>query len=66
MENLLRTHFPQVLHIDVYAMTLLRADMHADQLHYCLPGPINEWVIFLYNSLKLVHTFHESLSTRMQ
>lgn len=58
VETFLTTHFPQVLQLDVYAMTLLRADMHCDGLHYCLPGPINEWVIYLYNSLRLVYSFH--------
>ena len=45
----------QVLYMDVYSSTLHRADNHVgwldDCLHYCQPGPIDEWSVFLYNAL---------------
>ncbi|CAN0404931.1 unnamed protein product [Ectocarpus fasciculatus] len=40
--------------LDAYSPTILRADYHAsekDGLHYCLPGPIDHWVVLLYNIL---------------
>ncbi|CAM9681598.1 unnamed protein product [Ectocarpus sp. 4 AP-2014] len=40
--------------LDAYSPTILRADFHAseeDGLHYCLPGPIDHWVVLLYNIL---------------
>ncbi|CAB1096144.1 unnamed protein product [Ectocarpus sp. CCAP 1310/34] len=40
--------------LDAYSPTILRADSHAsatDGLHYCLPGPIDHWVVLLYNIL---------------
>ncbi|CAN0128968.1 unnamed protein product [Ectocarpus fasciculatus] len=40
--------------LDAYSPTILRADTHAsatDGLHYCLPGPIDHWVVLLYNIL---------------
>lgn len=38
--------------LDAYSPTVLRADMHIggkDCLHYCMPGPTNNWVTLLYN-----------------
>ncbi|CAM9571411.1 unnamed protein product [Ectocarpus sp. 8 AP-2014] len=40
--------------LDAYSPTILRVDFHAseeDGLHYCLPGPIDHWVVLLYNIL---------------
>ncbi|CAN0410371.1 unnamed protein product [Ectocarpus sp. 12 AP-2014] len=40
--------------LDAYSPTILRADFHAseeDGLHYCLPGPLDHWVVLLYNIL---------------
>ena len=38
-----------------------RADSHSydrdpkrDCLHYCLPGPVDSWVEFLYNALRMI------------
>ncbi|CAN0117528.1 unnamed protein product, partial [Ectocarpus sp. 8 AP-2014] len=38
--------------LHVYSPTHLRSDSHLgreDCLHYCLPGPIDHWVVLLYN-----------------
>ncbi|CAN0273303.1 unnamed protein product [Pylaiella littoralis] len=46
--------------LDAYTPTVLRADSHRggpgpDCLHYCMPGPVDHWVLLLYNIL-LVET----------
>lgn len=60
LQRLLHDNFPQVVHINVVNSTALRVDQHLikscrfcppDCLHYCLPGPIDQWVIFIYNAL---------------
>lgn len=38
--ELISTHYPNVIWMDIYPMTVLRADSHRDPLHYCIPGPI--------------------------
>lgn len=43
-----------VLLLDVYNMTLRRADSHPDPLHYCIPGVLDNWVHLLLNSLRLL------------
>jgi hypothetical protein len=52
--RLLKSEFQDVIFFDVYGSTSLRADAHADALHYCLPGPIDNWVRYLYNILLLM------------
>ncbi|CAM9519678.1 unnamed protein product, partial [Discosporangium mesarthrocarpum] len=40
--------------LDVHTPTLLRADNHrgnGDCLHYCVPGPIDHWVVLAFNML---------------
>lgn len=40
--------------LDAYTPTILRADLHnggEDCVHYCMPGPIDHWVVLLYNML---------------
>lgn len=53
---LLHEFHPEVLVMDVYPSTVLRSDGHAteDGLHYCIPGPIDQWVVFLYNILNVL------------
>ena len=53
--SLLCTEFPEVVYMDVYPSTALRADSHADPLHYCNPGPIDNWVRFLFNTIALLN-----------
>lgn len=49
--KMLSFEFPQILVSDVYHSTLLRTDSRDDYLHFCIPGPTNEWVKLLYNTL---------------
>jgi len=52
--DLIREHFPQVLFLDVSTSTKQRPDSHVsgtDCLHYCIPGPINEWALMHYTML---------------
>lgn len=52
--ELMRTHFPQVVWLDVATSGSLRADSHVggeDCLHYCTPGPLDNYVLLLYQSL---------------
>lgn len=40
--------------LDAYALTVLRPDSHIggrDCLHYCVPGPADQWATMLYNML---------------
>ncbi|KAJ1378969.1 hypothetical protein B484DRAFT_412506 [Ochromonadaceae sp. CCMP2298] len=54
VRDFLREHYAQVLFMNVYPSTVLRADRHADEngLHYCLPGPVDNWNVFHYNILR--------------
>ena len=56
--NMLSHKFPQVLRFDVFNATSLRADSHPgsgnDCLHYCVPGVVDDWVIFFYNAFLMV------------
>lgn len=53
---LIHKHHEHVLYLDVYPSTILRADGHTteDGLHYCIPGPIDQWTVFLYNVLNVL------------
>lgn len=66
IRNLLNEKFPNVLVVDIFNATMLRWDSHIRSskdpkivpcLHYCLPGPIDDWVLFLYNAL--IHVLKE-------
>ena len=48
-----------VVTIDANATSYYRPDSHVagrheDCLHYCMPGPVDTWVIFLFNILRLL------------
>lgn len=54
VRNYLRVNFPSVVYIDVATSTNLRPDSHVgadDCLHYCMPGPIDNWVEQHYHAL---------------
>jgi len=53
---MIESKFPEVLFIDVYASTARRADLHTveDGLHYCVPGPIDNWVSLLRLTLRVL------------
>lgn len=54
VHRLIETKFPQVLQVNIFNATLLRADSHPsadDCLHYCIPGPIDEWLVFVFNAI---------------
>jgi hypothetical protein len=48
------------VYLDVFESIKLRADGHHheiyDCLHYCVPGPLDSWIIFLFN----IVAFHQS------
>lgn len=52
-KNILRMNFEEVIYFDIYNSTVLRADSHADPLHYCIPGPLDHWVRTFFNVLYL-------------
>jgi hypothetical protein len=54
VEAFLRLFFPQVIFLDVAPSTSLRRDSHMDALHYCVPGPIDNWLLLLFNVLLLI------------
>ena len=54
VQEFLRVYFPQVVYLDIATSTNLRIDSHVskeDCYHYCLPGPVDTWVLFHYNVL---------------
>jgi hypothetical protein len=57
VKELVQKSFPTVMFMDVYNATVVRADLHpslkGDCLHYCTPGPIDDWTLFLFNILRL-------------
>jgi hypothetical protein len=58
IRDMIIKEYPTILYMDVYTPTILRKDAHlnhADCLHYCLPGPIDTWVMYLYNFLRVLH-----------
>lgn len=55
IRHYLAEYFPSVLYLDVFPSTALRIDAHADGLHYCANGPLNNWVKLLYNALLLAY-----------
>jgi len=56
VQRLIKRHFKNVLYLDVYPSSVLRHDGHTedDGLHYCMPGPIDNWTILLYNVLSIL------------
>jgi hypothetical protein len=61
IRQLLRNSFNEVLYLDVYPSSVLRHDGHTteDGLHYCIPGPIDNWVVLFYNLLSLLQNAHK-------
>ncbi len=59
VKDLIDTYYPHILYMDIYKLTMLRADSHADSLHYCHPGPINTWSRILYNIIYLISNYHQ-------
>ena len=61
IRQLLRNSFTEVLYLDVYPSSVLRHDGHTteDGLHYCIPGPIDNWVVLFYNLLSLLQNSHK-------
>lgn len=49
----LHDRYPQVFFLDAYASGALRVDTHScwhnDCLHFCLPGPVDDWIHYIYN-----------------
>jgi len=53
VKKMIEMHYPHILFMDIWPSTTLRADLHpdADGLHYCMPGPIDNWVRLLHATL---------------
>ncbi len=56
VKTLIDDSFPEIVFMDVYASTARRADLHTveDGLHYCIPGPIDNWVRLLHTTLQVL------------
>lgn len=61
VKELLDQYYPNVLFLDVYPSSVLRHDGHTteDGLHYCIPGPIDNWTVLLYNLLDILEQVHD-------
>ena len=66
VDDMLHSRFPHVVHLNVVNSTILRIDSHViktgrwipeDCLHYCIPGPIDQWVTFFFNALEKISTW---------
>ena len=58
--DLISVRHPGVLYLDIATSTEYRADRHLneeDGLHYCIPGPIDNWVNLFWNAIKLSSDF---------
>ena len=55
VRNWLKTHYHQVLYLDVATSHNLRLDAHYDSIHSCIPGPVDLWSHLLFNALKYIH-----------
>jgi hypothetical protein len=73
VQQMLVEEMPRVLILDVGHSTEYRSDSHSydrvgniDCIHYCMPGPIDSWLTFLYNALlrvsDLAPTLHSATS----
>lgn len=62
VKEFLSVYFPMVFFIDIATSTNLRIDSHVSKsvcLHYCMPGPISEWVVFHFNALLRILNLHD-------
>jgi hypothetical protein len=53
VRSLIDKHNLGFIYMDVYNMTKLRIDSHRDNLHYCLPGPSDAWIMGLINIIRI-------------
>jgi hypothetical protein len=51
IKRLIYDEFPGIVYLDITYLMALRPDNHIDGLHYCIPGPVDWWVPFMYNAL---------------
>jgi len=58
VRQLLDTHYPEVIYLDVFSPSVLRSDAHYDELHYCIPGPLSVWVDLIFNTLVMISSYH--------
>ena len=56
VQNLIDKRFPNYIYLDVYPMSILRADSHRDPLHYCIPGPTSAWSDLLFQTLHMFNS----------
>jgi hypothetical protein len=54
VRDLLQKHYPQVLYLDVFNPTILRADSRYNAIHPCVPGVYDTWLEMIYNALVLL------------
>jgi hypothetical protein len=58
IEAFFAKNFPKILLLDFFTSTVLRRDLHGDNLHYCLPGVLLHWVNNLfYNALQVIRKY---------
>lgn len=57
VEEFLEKNYPQVLYLDVATSSNMRVDSHSDPLHWCHPGPYDNWVAMFYNALRVVRAY---------
>lgn len=66
IRSLISTNYPSILFIDTATSTNLRPDSHVsktDCYHYCIPGPIDNWVILHYTALSMVYYHNNNFSS---
>jgi len=55
---------PRVVFMSVAESTNLRRDSHCDELHYCIPGPIDHWVAKLVDTLTVCEAYRRKNTTK--
>jgi hypothetical protein len=59
IEQMLQEYYPEVLYLDVFTPTVLRRDSRANSLHFCIPGPVDNWILQFYNAIGIIENHAE-------
>jgi GDSL/SGNH-like Acyl-Esterase family found in Pmr5 and Cas1p len=53
---LIQRYHPDIYFMEISRMMSYRADSHYDCLHWCLPGPIDQWVASFIDVVRVIDT----------
>eukprot|EP01034_Spumella_vulgaris_P024362 gene24362-30691_t len=59
VQEIIKANYSHIMYVNVYNASVTRVDSHpslnGDCLHYCLPGPIDTWWLFIYSFIVKTH-----------